>query len=154
MYIALIKHAHISSDYKSGKVWLICQPSSSSATWLRKQQNLPVFISSVLSFSLNQNIYQLKDFRALQMWIGGQCVPDAIGWSETDSCSESLTASGMRTACGAQRAGTRSRTPAFCGTANFTANGTMLSELLFITVWFIGGVSSSSFFTGNHQFQL
>lgn len=65
---ALIKHMHtFPSDYKRGKVWLICQPSPSSATWLGTQHNLPVFISSVLSFSLNQNIYQLKDFRALQM---------------------------------------------------------------------------------------
>lgn len=65
---------------------------------------------------------------SLQTWTRGQCAPDAAGRSQTDSCSESPTASGTRSVCGARRAGTRSGTPAFCGTANFTASGTMRSE--------------------------
>jgi len=70
------------------------------------------------------------------MWIGRQCAPGATGRSETDFCSESMTASGMRSVCGARRAGSRSTTPAFCGTANFTASGTMLSECTCLTLYY------------------
>lgn len=75
-----------------------------------------------------ENCLNYRIFPSLQIWIRGQCAPDATGWSETDSCSGSRTASGMRSVCGARRAERRSRTPAFCGTANFTASGTTLSE--------------------------
>lgn len=67
-------------------------------------------------------------FPSWQIWISGQCVPDAIGRSQTDSFSELLTLSGMKSVCGAQRAGMRSRTRAFCVSANFSASGTTLSE--------------------------
>lgn len=67
-------------------------------------------------------------FPLWQIWIIGQCAPDAIGRSRTDSFSEWLTVSGTKSVCGAQRAGMRSRTRAFCVSANFSASGTMLSE--------------------------
>lgn len=80
------------------------------------------------SAPLIRKTLSLKDFPSSQIWIRGQCAPDATSRSQTDSCSESPTACGMSGACGARRAGTRSGTPASCGTANFTAGGTMLSK--------------------------
>lgn len=73
---------------------------------------------------------------ALQVWMCGQCVRDAIDPSETDSCSESPAASGTRSAWGARRAGTPWGTPAFCGTANFTASGTTKSEFCVFSIFY------------------